>query len=55
MERSLNAWLTDRQNEGWIAEYLYNTSTHLYELGIRDADLEWLSSRVEELTGQNNA
>lgn len=41
--------------KGPNTEYLYNTSTHLYELGIRDADLEWLSSRVEELTGQNNA
>lgn len=32
-------------------EYLYNTVAHLLELGIRDADLEWLSARVRVLTG----
>lgn len=33
-------------------EYLWNTTTHLSELGIADPDLEWLSVRVEEITGQ---
>lgn len=31
-------------------EYLYNTSDHLAELGIADADLAWLSDRVRTLT-----
>ena len=30
-------------------EYLYNTVAHLSELGIHDADLEWLSARVRAL------
>ena len=31
-------------------EYLYNTTEHLFELGIRDTELEWLVKRVRELT-----
>lgn len=31
-------------------EYLHNTAIHLAELGIEDADLNWLSVRVAELT-----
>lgn len=31
------------------AEYLWNTARHLAELGIADADLDWLASRVLEL------
>lgn len=31
------------------AEYLHNTATHLHELGISDADLDWLSQRVNAL------
>jgi len=30
-------------------EYLYNTAEHLAELGIADADLEWLAWRVRDL------
>ncbi len=30
-------------------EYLYNTAEHLAELGIADADLEWLARRVRAL------
>ncbi len=30
-------------------EYLWNTQTHLTELGIDDADLEWLARRVRVL------
>ena len=30
-------------------EYLWNTATHLRDLGIEDADLEWLSARVHSL------
>jgi cation transport protein ChaC len=31
------------------AEYLYNTAAHLAELGIEDADLTWLATRVREI------
>ena len=31
-------------------EYLHNTASHLFELGIEDADLDWLSARVRQLT-----
>ncbi len=31
-------------------EYLHNTASHLGELGIEDADLDWLSARVRELS-----
>ncbi len=31
-------------------EYLWNTVSHLHELGIADEELDWLSSRVRELT-----
>ena len=31
-------------------DYLWNTARHLADLGIADADLEWLSSRVRDLT-----
>jgi len=30
-------------------EYLFNTAGHLTELGIHDADLDWLSRRVREM------
>ncbi len=30
-------------------EYLFNTAAHLAELGIGDADLDWLTSRVRAL------
>lgn len=33
-------------------EYLWNTTGHLKELGIRDDDLAWLAGRVRELAGQ---
>lgn len=30
-------------------DYLHNTASHLFELGIEDEDLDWLSARVREL------
>lgn len=30
-------------------DYLFSTAAHLAELGIADADLEWLAARVREL------
>ncbi|MEL7253334.1 MAG: gamma-glutamylcyclotransferase [Pseudomonadota bacterium] len=32
-------------------EYLYNTTAHLTELGIEDAELDWLVSRVRQIVG----
>ena len=32
--------------------YLWNSAGHLAELGLADADLEWLASRVRDLKGQ---
>ncbi|WP_293576127.1 gamma-glutamylcyclotransferase [Phaeobacter sp.] len=31
-------------------EYLYNTAAHLAEIGLADADLDWLARRVRDLT-----
>lgn len=31
-------------------EYLYNTATHLTDIGLHDPDLEWLSQRVRHLS-----
>ena len=31
-------------------EYLFNTATHLTELGIKDTDMDWLVTRVRALT-----
>ena len=36
-------------DKGPNTEYLYNTAQHLIDLGIEDADLNWLSSRVKAL------
>lgn len=30
-------------------EYLFNTASHLHELGIQDAELDWLADRVKAL------
>ncbi|MGM0660437.1 MAG: gamma-glutamylcyclotransferase [Pseudomonadota bacterium] len=32
-------------------EYLYNTTTHLKQLGIHDAELDWLVDRVRQMCG----
>ncbi|SEQ69422.1 gamma-glutamylcyclotransferase [Thalassovita taeanensis] len=34
---------------GANSDYLYNTATHLTELGIKDTDLDWLAERVRGL------
>jgi len=31
-------------------DYLFSTASHLVDLGIADADLEWLAARVRALT-----
>lgn len=37
-------------DRGLNRDYLWNTARHLSEIGIKDADLEWLAKRVTELT-----
>ncbi|MFD3189986.1 gamma-glutamylcyclotransferase [Sedimentitalea sp. HM32M-2] len=32
-------------------EYLFNTTDHLFEIGLHDPDLDWLANRVRALTG----
>ena len=33
------------------SEFLFNTARHLDEIGVRDAELQWLSDRVRSLCG----
>lgn len=35
-------------------EYLYNTTDHLHELGIPDADLDWLTERVRRIAAEGS-
>ena len=37
------------------AEYLFNTADHLVDLGLADADLDWLAARVRALTASDSA
>ncbi|MEM7471995.1 MAG: gamma-glutamylcyclotransferase [Pseudomonadota bacterium] len=34
---------------GHNTEYLYNTAAHLQQMGVKDADMEWLVARVQAL------
>ncbi|WP_458791145.1 gamma-glutamylcyclotransferase [Yoonia sp. MH D7] len=34
-------------------EYLYNTASHLDMMQIRDDDMTWLVTRVQQITGEN--
>ena len=36
-------------------EYLWNTADHLAELGLADADIDWLAARVRALAASNRA
>ncbi|MFZ1481325.1 MAG: gamma-glutamylcyclotransferase, partial [Paracoccaceae bacterium] len=38
-----------RGGRGRNCDYLWSTAAHLAELGIADADLEWLAARVRAL------
>lgn len=38
---------------GTNRDYLWNTAAHLAELGLADADLDWLAQRVRDLAPQN--
>ncbi len=39
---------------GTNADYLWNTAAHLAELGLPDAELEWLAARVRNLLARDN-
>lgn len=39
-------------DRGPNTDYLHNTAAHLATLGIRDPDLDWLDTRVRDLTAQ---
>lgn len=51
LERQAEVISTAVGGRGPNAEYLYNTASHLRELGIEDADLDWLTARVRRLIG----
>jgi cation transport protein ChaC len=36
-------------------DYLWSTAAHLAELGIGDADLDWLAARVRQIVGMTGA
>lgn len=40
---------------GLNRDYLWSTAEHLAELGIADADLDWLSDRVRRIAGMTRA
>ncbi len=50
LEEQAGIIATARGGRGPNTEYLWNTADHLHELGIADADLDWLASRVRALT-----
>lgn len=49
LERQAQIIARAHGGRGPNTEYLYNTAAHLAELGIADADLEWLARRVRDL------
>ncbi|MFV0490986.1 MAG: gamma-glutamylcyclotransferase [Pseudorhodobacter sp.] len=44
-----------RGGRGLNRDYLFNTADHLAELGIGDADLEWLVARVRGIGGKTKS
>lgn len=51
LEEQANVISTAVGGRGPNTDYLYNTAAHLSELGIEDAELDWLSARVREIAG----
>jgi cation transport protein ChaC len=49
LEQQARVIATAVGGRGPNTEYLWNTVSHLHDLGIPDADLDWLAHRVREL------
>ena len=51
LERQAQVIATAVGGRGPNTDYLFNTAEHIANLGLPDADLDWLSARVKTLTG----
>jgi glutathione-specific gamma-glutamylcyclotransferase len=50
LEEQANIIATAVGGRGPNTEYLFNTSSHLAEIGLHDPDLDWLTTRVRSIT-----
>ncbi|WP_278923079.1 MULTISPECIES: gamma-glutamylcyclotransferase [Pseudophaeobacter] len=50
LEKQAQIIATAVGGRGPNTEYLYNTAEHLSEIGLGDAELEWLMGRVRQIT-----
>jgi len=50
LEKQAQIIATAVGGRGPNTEYLYNTAEHLSEIGLGDAELEWLMARVRQIT-----
>lgn len=50
LEKQAQIIATAVGGRGPNTEYLYNTAEHLAEIGLGDAELEWLMARVRQIT-----
>ncbi|MEM6408689.1 MAG: gamma-glutamylcyclotransferase [Pseudomonadota bacterium] len=50
LERQAQVIAHAQGGRGPNTEYLYNTAAHLAEMGVEDADMEWLVARVRQLS-----
>lgn len=55
LEEQARIIATAAGERGPNTEYLYNTAGHLNELGLRDADMDWLAERVRALAASDPA
>ena len=55
LERQAEVISTAVGGRGPNSEYLWNVADHLRDLGLGDADLDWLSDRVREIVGADGA
>lgn len=51
LEEQAQIIATARGGRGANRDYLFATAAHLHDLGIADADLDWLAARVRALPG----
>ena len=51
LERQAQVIASAVGGRGPNTEYLFNTAKHINDLGLPDADLDWLYDRVKALTG----